>query len=188
MDSESGGGRAPRRPADEGGAGTLAAGASKASSVHSRARARLDAICERLRGGMAVSHACAVEGVPRQSFYDLIGRDPEAQVAVEAARAEAAEALKANIIALAQGGEGVRGANPNVLLHLLARLYPSEYGPPVQRVEQTTVTLTPERRREVYAELRSQGLLVAGADAELEAECVAAGLLPADVVDGEVEG
>ena len=157
-------------------------------AAHSRARARLDAICERLRAGTPINHACALEGVPRRTFYDLLARDPEAELAVQAARAEAAERLRENIIALAQGGEGNRGANPNVLLHLAERLYPDDYSPPKQRIESTTVVLTPDERRQKYASLRLDGVIVAGADAELEAECVAAGLLPADVVDGEIEG
>jgi hypothetical protein len=106
------------------------------SPVHSRARAKLDAVCERLAGGTPINHACALEGVPRQSFYELIASDEGAALVVAAARAKGAEAYRSSLVLIAEGN-GAERANANVLLHLMERLYPDDYAPPKQRVEQT---------------------------------------------------
>ena len=113
-----------------------ASGDSESKPVQSRARAKLEAICARIEGGTHQNHACALEGVPRQTYYDLLGRDPEAAAMVAKARAVAAEALRARVQLVAEGC-GEERANANVLLHLLERAHPEEYGPPKQRLEQS---------------------------------------------------
>lgn len=110
--------------------------AAAESSGHSRVRARLVEICERIASGTPQNHACALEGVPRSSFYALLDSDPEALLQVQAARANAAEAAREELRMVALGG-GAPGSNANVLLHLLERAHPDEYAPPKQRVEQT---------------------------------------------------
>lgn len=99
-----------------------------------RARARLTAICDRIRSGTPINHACALEGVPRSSFYELVGRDEVAALQVAEARAVAAEDMRARLLLVAEG-HGEERANANVLLHLLERAHPDEYAPPKQRVE-----------------------------------------------------
>lgn len=142
-------------------------GVTSPADGHSRARAALPAICERLRGGTPVNHAAALEGVPRSSFYALLDADEDAQTLVTAARAEAAERLRANVVQLAQGGEDVRGSNPNVLLHLMERLYPDTYVPPKQRVEQELSGPggVPVQHQHSYLEKLSDDELAAKAEA-----------------------
>lgn len=96
--------------------------------VHSRAREALAAICKRLEGGTPISHACALERVPRQSFYDLLGSDEDAALDVAKARAHGAEDYRSELVLIAKGC-GEEGANANVLLHLMERLYPDDYAP-----------------------------------------------------------
>jgi hypothetical protein len=120
-------------PSAEGAEGQEGALPGQHRPVHSRARAKLAEVCARLRGGTPINHACALEGVPRQSFYELIGSDEDAALQVAAARAEGAEEYRTNLVSLALGG-GAERANANVLLHLMERLYPDDYAPPKQRV------------------------------------------------------
>jgi hypothetical protein len=101
--------------------------------VHSRAREALPRICKRLEDGTPISHACALERVPRQSFYDLLGSDEDAALDVAKARAHGAEDYREQLVLIAKGC-GEEGANANVLLHLMERLYPDDYAPPKQRV------------------------------------------------------
>ena len=103
------------------------------SPVHSRAREALARICKRLEDGTPISHACALERVPRQSFYDLLGSDEDAALDVAKARAHGAEDYREQLVLIAKGC-GEEGANANVLLHLMERLYPDDYAPPKQRV------------------------------------------------------
>lgn len=107
-----------------------------AAQSRGRAREALDAICERLRRGTPINHACALENVPRRTFYDLLDADEEAATAVASARAAGAEAYRESLVDIALGN-GEEGANANVLLHLMERLYPDDYAPPPKRVEQS---------------------------------------------------
>jgi hypothetical protein len=103
--------------------------------AHSRAREALDAICERLREGTPINHACALEGVPRRSFYDLMEASEESRLAVDAARAYGAEQYRRDLVDIVTTGGKSERSNGNVLLHLMERLYPDEYRPAPQRVE-----------------------------------------------------
>jgi hypothetical protein len=118
-----------------------------AEESNPRARARADvvaAICERVRGGTHVSHACALEGIAKSTLHEW-RKEPEIEIAVEAARAEAAESRRLQLERIAGGEHPTVSAddktfappNPNVLLALLARSHPDEYGQEKQRVEQT---------------------------------------------------
>lgn len=102
-------------------------------SAHSRARAALGAICELIRNRTPINRACALENVPRRSFYDLLDADPEARDLVDQARAAAAHADEIELRHLIASGS----KSSNVMLHLMERLYPDDYAPPKQRVEQT---------------------------------------------------
>jgi hypothetical protein len=100
-----------------------------------RSAETLERICERIRKGTPVNHAAALEGWPKQRFYEWLGDDQEARDAVDSARAEGAEGYREQVRELAAFG-GPQGSNPNVLLHLMERLYPDEYSPPKTRIEQ----------------------------------------------------
>lgn len=109
-------------------------GISIASTAkHSRARAKLDAICARIRRRTPINQACALEGVSRSMLYRLIDDDEDAATAIESARSEAALQDEAELRALIAS----ESKTANVMLHLMERLYPADYGPPKQRVEQT---------------------------------------------------
>lgn len=159
-----------------------------------RARARpkltddvLGRIFQRRADGWTWDAACAEEGVSTEAVRRLAQRDPDVREAYDRAQALGAEWYAGQIKAALEG-EPERIKAWTGWAWLAERFHPTVFRKPAERVESTTVVLTPEERRQKYAEYRRGGIIVAGADAELEAECVAAGLLPADVVDGEIEG
>lgn len=97
-----------------------------------RARARnVAAIAKRIAGGTAINHACALEGVPRSSFYEWIGEDAEFALVIDRARAKDAERRRREIEVHARKGN--KGAN--VLLHLLERAHPGEWSEPPKRLQ-----------------------------------------------------
>jgi hypothetical protein len=101
---------------------------------HSRARSRLLEICERIRGGTPINHACALEDVPRSSFYALREADPEADHAVLKAIAFWSEAERQRIEKALDAGDP---KTANVRLHRIGIRDPDNYAPPPKRVEQT---------------------------------------------------
>lgn len=130
---------------------------------HSRARAKLEAICVRVAGRTHVNHACALEGVPRSSLYALIDADEDARLMLDAARAEAAESRRKEIELLALGipNEGMSSPNANVLLHLLERSHPDEYAPPKTRTEVTGAEGKPQEHAVTVTITREQALSLA---------------------------
>ena len=98
---------------------------------HSRARAKLAAICERIEAGTHQNHAAAEEEVPRSSYYALLEADEDARMRVDRALAKAAAVRKQRVEDAAMGR--IEGANANVLLQLLERAHPDEYAPPKVR-------------------------------------------------------
>lgn len=102
-----------------------------ADAGHSRARAALGAVCERIRNMTPINRACALEGVPRSSLYALLDADDEARLLVDQARAAAAERDELELRALIK----VEAKSANVMLHLMERLYPDDYAPPKTRTE-----------------------------------------------------
>ena len=97
--------------------------------------ALVERICERIRNGAHVNHACALELLHKRRLYEWLAEDEEIAVMVAAARAEAGEAMRATVQLVAEG-HGEERANANVLLHLLERSHPDEYSPPKTRIEQ----------------------------------------------------
>jgi hypothetical protein len=118
----------------------------------SRARDRLEAICARIANRTPVKHACALEGVAKSSFYWLRDNDPEAELMIARAQAEASEARRIELeqVALGNVPEGV-SPNANVLLHLLERSDPDNYAPPPKRVEQSGPNGHPIETRNEHA-------------------------------------
>jgi hypothetical protein len=98
--------------------------------AHSRARAdTIEAICVHLRRGKPLLVACALERVPRRTFYNW--REDEAvDLEIECARAEGSELHRRRLEKHIRAGDS-KGAN--VRLNLMATLYDS-YAPPKQRV------------------------------------------------------
>lgn len=100
---------------------------------HTRARARK--VADRVRLGTPISHACALEDVPRSTLYAWRDADPEIDGMLAKAKAEAAMRDEAELRALIAAGS----KSANVMLHLMERLYPDEYAPPPKRVESSGV-------------------------------------------------
>ncbi len=122
-------------------------------------RARARRVATHVRSGTPINHACALERVPRASFYEWMAQDPQIALDVGEARAVAAEAARRVVLAVALG-EGEEGANANVLLHLLERAHPDEYAPPKQRVETTGADGGPQRVE------HSGGVVISNPDAK----------------------
>lgn len=118
-----------------------------ATSSHGDTRTRgekVNAVCQRIRKGTAINHACAIERVTRSAFYEWLEKDEEIAAQVGEARAHAAELLRRRIVRVALG-HAPKGANANALLHLLERGHPDEYSPPKTRVETTGANGGPVR-------------------------------------------
>lgn len=99
---------------------------------HSRARAKLLEICERIRNGTPVNHACALEDVPRSSFYALREADPEAEFAVAKAIAHWSESERLRIEDALNAGDP---KTANVRIHRIGIRDPENYAPPPKRQE-----------------------------------------------------
>lgn len=126
------------------------------------ARARAEvvaAICERIRTGTPINHAGALERVAKTTLHLWRHADPEVELLISTARAEAAEAARSELQEVARG-KGMPGANANVLLHLLERAHPDEYAPPKQRVETTGADGGPQKIE------HSGGVVITNADAK----------------------
>ena len=109
-------------------------------AVDTRARARLEAICGRIAEGTPTSHACALERVPRSSFYKLLEEDEAARVEVDDARAQASETARQHLRTLIAEGVGTA----STLLHYMARQWPQEYAE-TKRVEITGAEGGPQK-------------------------------------------
>lgn len=99
---------------------------------HSRARAKLEAICRRIAGGTPINHACALEDVPRSSFYALREADAEVDHEVLKAIAVWSEAERQRIEEALDAGDP---KTANVRIHRIGIRDPDNYAPPPKRSE-----------------------------------------------------
>jgi hypothetical protein len=135
---------------------------------YDRVREALPRILQRIRERETVQLACARESVPRRSFYDLRDADPTVREAVEAAQAEAMGEDLAELRTHIR--EGSRSAA--VHMHLMERLYPSEFKPPKQRgelsgedggpvrIEASALPSDPTERAKLRAELEARAAVL----------------------------
>lgn len=96
---------------------------AKAPPTDARAREeRLDRICERIRGGSSVDAACWREGVDPDAVRGRCRTQPAEKAKIEAARAEAEDARRAQLAALIDDGKPTAGAT-----WMLERLHRGQY-------------------------------------------------------------
>ena len=97
-----------------------------------RARAVLvERVCDRIRGGTPINHACALERVTRSAFYKWLAEDEEIGAMVAEARAESAESMRKELLELIRS----EAKTSNSMLHLIERQHPDEYAPAPKKVE-----------------------------------------------------
>jgi hypothetical protein len=159
--------------------GAKGAGAALTADASARAREARLAVVRRVAARVAgegeappmhVAHAAALEGVHRQRLYEWRRDDPEADLLLHQAAAVAAGKRLAEVRDAALGLlDGEHGkANANVLLALLERAHPDEWGPAKQRVA-AEVDVTAKAATLSTAEVREQVASWLASDPELVA-------------------
>lgn len=132
-------------------------------------------ICEHIAGAedgppMHVHHAAVLEGVHRQRLYEWRKADQEIDLMLSRASAIAARKRVAEVREAALGlldSENGK-ANANVLLSLLERAHPEEWGPARQRIE-STLDVSQRVAQLTAPEMRDAVADAVAADAELVA-------------------